>query len=99
MVALAPTRKKASWPEYVGRHLLARPDSGADDHRTQCFEKPRPLLPCFARNSLTRLQPRINGFALQRQDAKYAFVDLPKGLPLNEAVKPLDAERKLTKSQ
>lgn len=44
-----------------------------------------------------RLQTRVDGFALECEDAEDAFVNSIQRLALDEAIQRLDAERELSK--
>src|SRR2546426_4108908 len=44
-------------------------------------------------------KPRIDGLALQSEDAEHAFVDTPQRLALHEPLEPFDSQRELAQSQ
>src|SRR4051794_7231624 len=56
-----------------------------------------------SRNLLTTttalLQPRIDGLALQGENAEYALVNPPERFSLDEALEPFDPQRELTQRQ
>src|SRR5262245_18539986 len=54
---------------------------------------PRRTAHCFP------LQPRIDGFALQREHAEGAFMHAAQRLAPDEALQPLDAERELAQRE
>lgn len=46
-----------------------------------------------------RLQPRVDGLALEREDAEDALVDAVEGFLLDEAMQGFDAERELAEGE
>ena len=93
MDALAPSPLPSPLSDLTGDGVL--PQEGGRRPPWRLL----PLLLPLRVVSLGSLQPRIDRFALERQDAENALVNTSERLFLNEPVESLDTQRELSQSQ